>query len=170
MRNFALTDLIKTCAAFTIALALGACNMNAHAPYNTAGISPAAKEVLEIETALRGTDAAVIQQTVPPIIGTGYATISAQPAHNINQKRLMAIRVARLDAMRDLTEQVHGLRLSAQTTVVDAVLQNDTTRASVDGTIRGARTVRINPVGRDTYEVVLELDRDMIARIMMAVR
>jgi hypothetical protein len=30
--------------------------------------------------------------------------------------------------------------------------------------------VRINPVGRDTYEVVLELDRDMIARIMMAVR
>ncbi|WP_424178238.1 LPP20 family lipoprotein [Yoonia sp. TsM2_T14_4] len=82
----------------------------------------------------------------------------------------MAIRVARLDAMRDLTEQVHGLRLSAQTTVVDAVLQNDTTRASVDGTIRGARTVRINPVGRDTYEVVLELDRDMIARIMMAVR
>ena len=82
----------------------------------------------------------------------------------------MAIRVARLDAMRELTEQVHGLSLSGQTTVVDAVLQNDTTRATVQGTIRGARTVRINPVGSDTYEVVLELDRDMIARIMQAVR
>ena len=82
----------------------------------------------------------------------------------------MAIRGARLDAMRDLTEQVHGLQMSSRTTIIDTIVQNDTTRASVAGTIRGARTVRINPVGSDTYEVVLELDRDMIARIMKAVR
>lgn len=170
MRDFALTDLIKTCAAFTIVLALGACNMNGLTSSSAAGISPSAQQVVAIKNALEATDAAVAQQTVPPIIGTGYATISAQPAHNVNQKRLMAIRVARLDAMRDITEQVHGLRLSSQTTVIDAILQNDTTRAAVDGTIRGARTVRINPVGRDTYEVVLELDRDMIERLLLAVR
>lgn len=170
MRDFALTDLIKTCSAFAIVVALGACSMKLDASTKAGGLSPAAQEVVAIENALKATDAAVAKQVVPPIIGTGYATISAQPARNINQQRLMAIRVARLDAMRDITEQVHGLRLSAQTTVVDAVLQNDTTRASVDGTIRGARTVRINPVGRDTYEVVMELDRDMIARIMRAVR
>jgi hypothetical protein len=72
--------------------------------------------------------------------------------------------------MRELTEQVYGLRINSRTTVIDAVLQNDTTRASVDGTVRGARTLRINPVGSDTYEVVLELDRDMVARILKAVR
>ena len=32
----------------------------------------------------------------------------------------------------------------------------------VSGTIRGARTVRINPTGADTYEIVLEIDREMI--------
>ena len=54
--------------------------------------------------------------------------------------------------------------------MIDAIIQNDTLRATVEGTIRGARTVRINPVGSDTYEVVLELDRDMIAHIMKAAR
>ena len=28
---------------------------------------------------------------------------------------------------------------------------------------RGARTVRINPTGSDTYETVLEIDQDMVA-------
>ncbi|MEN8934311.1 MAG: hypothetical protein ABF245_05190, partial [Planktotalea arctica] len=62
------------------------------------------------------------------------------------------------------------MQLNSQTTVINAVLQNDTMRTAVAGTIRGARTVRINPVGKDTYEVVLELDRDMISRIMKAAR
>ena len=39
-------------------------------------------------------------------------------------------------------------------------IQNDTFRGVVSGTIRGARTVRINPTGSDTYEIVLEIDRD----------
>ena len=33
----------------------------------------------------------------------------------------------------------------------------------VSGVIRGARTVRINPTGSDTYETVLEIDQDMVA-------
>jgi len=43
-------------------------------------------------------------------------------------------------------------------------------RASVDGVILGAKTVRINPVGRDTYEVVLELDQALLSNIMRTVR
>lgn len=170
MRNIALLDVIRPLAALATAFVLVACNTTLGTSSGAGGSSAAVRDAVAIKHALDATEAAVSKHVIPKIIGTGYATISAQPAKNINQKRLMAIRVARLDAMRDLTEQVHGLRLSAQTTVVDAVLQNDTTRASVDGTIRGARTVRINPVGRDTYEVVLELDRDMIARIMKAAR
>ncbi|MDE0970102.1 MAG: LPP20 family lipoprotein [Octadecabacter sp.] len=170
MRNFTTLKLIKSYTALTFVVTLGACSLNLDPfPDINANMS-ATQNAVAIEAALDSTDLDVARQVVPTITGTGYATISAQPARNINQKRLMAIRVARLDAMRELTEQVHGLSLSGQTTVVDAVLQNDTTRATVQGTIRGARTVRINPVGSDTYEVVLELDRDMIARIMQAVR
>ena len=82
----------------------------------------------------------------------------------------MAIRAARLEAMRNLTEQVHGLKINSRTTIIDAIVQNDSLRATVDGTILGARTVRINPVGSDTYEVVLELDQALISTIMKAAR
>ena len=67
-----------------------------------------------------------------------------------------------MSAMRELAEQIHGLKVDSSTTVIDLVTQNDTFRAMVQGTIRGARTVRINPTGSDTYEIVLEIDREMI--------
>ena len=131
----------------------------------------ASNDVKQIEAALNVTGAsAAAAAQVPTISGMGYAVISSQPSKNVNQKRLMAIRAARLEATRDLTEQIHGLKVNSRTTMIDAIIQNDTLRATVEGTIRGARTVRINPVGSDTYEVVLELDRDMIAHIMKSAR
>ena len=81
----------------------------------------------------------------------------------------MAIRSARMAAMRDLAEQIHGLQVDSSTTVIDLMVQNDTFRG-VSGTIRGARTVRINPTGSDTYEVVLEIDREMIGYLLSTAR
>ena len=90
------------------------------------------------------------------------AVVSSQPGQSDSQRRLMAIRSARMAAMRDLAEQIHGLQVDSSTTVIDLMVQNDTFRGVVSGTIRGARTVRINPTGADTYEIVLEIDREMI--------
>jgi len=101
-------------------------------------------------------------EQVPTLTAVGYAVVSSQPGRSDAQKRLMAIRSARMAAMRDLAEQIHGLQVDSSTTVIDLMVQNDTFRGVVSGTIRGARTVRINPTGSDTYEIVLEIDRDMI--------
>ena len=101
--------------------------------------------------------------TFPTLTATGYAVVSTQPGQNVEQKRLMAIRSARMAAMRELAEQIHGLKVDSNTTVIDLMVQNDTFRGIVSGVIRGARTVRINPTGSDTYETVLEIDQDMVA-------
>ena len=101
--------------------------------------------------------------TFPTLTATGYAVVSTQPGQNIEQRRLMAIRAARMSAMRELAEQIHGLKVDSNTTVIDLMVQNDTFRGIVSGVIRGARTVRINPTGSDTYETVLEIDQDMVA-------
>jgi hypothetical protein len=69
-----------------------------------------------------------------------------------------------------LAEQIHGLKVDSSTTVIDLVTQNDTFRAMVQGTIRGARTVRINPTGVDTYETVLEIDKDMMLMMLKSAR
>ena len=101
--------------------------------------------------------------TFPTLTATGYAVVSSQPGQSIEQKRLMAIRAARMSAIRELAEQIHGLKVDSNTTVIDLMVQNDTFRGIVSGVIRGARTVRINPTGSDTYETVLEIDQDMVA-------
>ena len=109
-------------------------------------------------------------EAIPTLTAVGYAVTSTQPGQNEAQKRLMAIRSARMAAMRDLAEQIHGLKVDSSTTVIDLVVQNDTFRGVVNGTIRGARTVRINPTGSDTYEVVLEIDRETIGYLLKTAR
>jgi hypothetical protein len=74
----------------------------------------------------------------------------------------MAIRASKLDAYRNLTEQVYGQQLDASSTVADMVVTNDTFRAKVEGVIYGARLVSITPVGDETYETTLSLDRDVV--------
>jgi hypothetical protein len=74
----------------------------------------------------------------------------------------MAIRASKLDAYRNLTEQVYGQQLDASSTVADMVVTNDTFRTKVEGVIYGARLVSITPVGEDTYETTLSLDKDVV--------
>mgnify|MGYP001998505104 FL=1 len=107
---------------------------------------------------------------IPTLTAIGYAVTSSQPGRSQAQKRLMAIRSARMAAMRDLAEQIHGLQVDSSTTVIDLMVQNDTFRGVVSGTIRGARTVRINPTGSETYEVVLEIDRETIGYLLKTAR
>ena len=96
------------------------------------------------------------------ITATGYAVVAVQNHKNPAQQRLMAIRASKLDAYRNLTEQVYGQQLDASSTVADMVVTNDTFRAKVEGVIYGARLVSITPVGEDTYETTLTLDRDVV--------
>merc|ERR1711998_238815 len=49
-------------------------------------------------------------EEIPTLTAVGYAVVSTQPGRSDAQKRLMAIRAARMAAMRDLAEQIHGLQ------------------------------------------------------------
>ena len=93
------------------------------------------------------------------LTATGYAVVSVQSHRNPAQQRLLAIRAAKLDAYRSLTEQVYGLNLDATTTVADMMIQNDSFRTRVEGVIYGAKLVSITPTGDDTYETTLSLDK-----------
>lgn len=105
----------------------------------------------------------------PHLTARGFAQVAGQPGHTLNEKRLLAIRAARLDALRDLTEQVHGIRISANSLLRDAVLRDDQLAAQVQGTLRGARTLSVEPRGDDGYIVTMELDADTLAYVVRAV-
>ena len=159
-----------------IALMVSGCQSN----FLRSSEEDSAKSTLNVLSNRNGEDAAHLAainevldasvDNVPTINAVGYAVVSSQPGRSANQKRLMAIRSARMAAMRDLAEQIHGLKVEGNTTVIDLMVQNDTFRGIVSGTIRGARTVRINPTGTDTYEVLLEIDKDTLSYLLRQAR
>lgn len=89
---------------------------------------------------------------------TGYGSPSAFGRYTISQRRLLAIRAAKVDAFRAMAEQVHGFRISANTAVADFVTQSDSVRVWIDAFIRGARVANVRNVSDGNYEVTLELD------------
>ena len=107
---------------------------------------------------------------VPSISAIGFASVSIQPSKNINQRRLMAMRAAKLDAYRSLTEQIHGIRIQGETTIGEAVLASDELAAAMNGIIIGARTIRIEPTSDDTYQVELAVSETHINRLIRVYR
>lgn len=160
-------------AALTVALAACAPTQRGAVESLPADATPATAELAEVKDALDTLHPApksAVKMPDPMLTGLGFAQVSGQPGKTANEKRLMAIRAARIEAMRDLTEQVHGVRISGQSTLRDAVLVDDRLSAVVAGTLRGARTVRVTPRDADSYEVQLALDRDTVAYILRAVK
>ena len=102
----------------------------------------------------------------PKLKAIGFASVAVQPSKNLNQRRLLAIRAAKLDAYRVLAEQIHGVQLDGQTTVAEAMLTSDVLSSAVRGTIMGAETVKIEPTGSDTYIVELSVSQTHLDRLI----
>ena len=141
-----LTFFSTTCLALVMLALTGCKSINLSMPTSTKTSNLSAPLVEKRET----------------LTATGYAVISVQNSKNPAQQRLMAIRASKLDAFRTLTEQVYGQQLDASSTVADMVMVNDTFRTKVEGVIYGAQLVSITPVGEDTYETTLSLDKEVV--------
>lgn len=97
------------------------------------------------------------------LTATGYATIDDQPGKSAALRRLMAIRVAKLDAYRILAAQVYGQYIDASTSIGAVTMTDETFEARVRGVIYDAKIERIKPVGTDTYEVTLSLPKSSVS-------
>ena len=169
-----LSSIYPKVLPLTVALSLSACS----AP------GPRAVDALPDEAGARTVALAEVKDALTPeglpapatgpapvqFTATGMSQVGTQPGGSLNERRLMAIRAARMGALRQLTEQIHGIRLDAETTLRDEVLVSDAVRGLVSGEIRGARTLAITPKGDDGYAVTMALDPDTVAYILRAVR
>ena len=105
--------------------------------------------------------------TYPVLTAVGYAPITSQQGDSETVKTLMAIKASKLEAYRELAEQVYGQRIEGKQSLSSLVVNNETLRASVEGVIRGARVVKSYPVGEDTYATELELDMHRVYDIYL---
>ncbi len=97
---------------------------------------------------------------VPPIkilTAMGYGTSDLFGNYSPEQRRLMSMRASKMDAYRNLAEQIYGVRIHGHTTVSDMVVTNDSYRTYIDAFIKGARVKSITSINTNTYETVLEI-------------
>jgi hypothetical protein len=101
-------------------------------------------------------------ESYPILKAVGYAPIDSQRGDSDSAKLIMAMRASKLDAYRELAEQVYGQRLEGNQSVSSLVVESETLKASVEGVIRGAEVVKAYPVGDDTYVTELSLDMKQV--------
>ncbi len=90
------------------------------------------------------------------ICGSSFNTAEA---YSSAQKKLMARRAARLDALRNLTETIYGTKVSSDTSVEDMVVRSDKIRTRLDALIKGAIEVdhQFNEDGSVEIRMEIEL-------------
>ena len=107
-------------------------------------------------------------ETYPVLKAVGYAPISSQNGESDSMKLIMAMKASKLDAYRELTEQVYGQKIEGSQSVSGLVVDSETLRASVEGVIRGAEVIKTYPVGDDTYVTALSLDMQQVYDIYLS--
>lgn len=105
--------------------------------------------------------------TYPILSAVGYAPVAKQRGATEEERVLQAMRASRLEAFRELAEQVQGVQISSQSRVEDMMLQDDQFRSQVNGVIRGAEVVRSYPVG-EYYATELNLDFEQVQNLYIA--
>ena len=91
------------------------------------------------------------------VVGVGYAVINAQEGNSPEEKRLMAIKVSKLEAYRSLAEQLYGQYIESRGTLSNLKMGEEELVSRVEGLIVGARVVSIKPISTDSYQTVMEM-------------
>ena len=100
-------------------------------------------------------------QRVPSVRvrATGYGA-PPKSFYSDPQRRLMAMRAAKVDAYRSLAERIRGVQIWGGTTLGDMVVEKDRFRVYLDTTLQGARVIAENPHEDGSYETTVEVNVD----------
>ena len=102
------------------------------------------------------TETGVVNWTQGWIRAKGWAAINPKERNKAKAK-LMAIRAAKVVAMRNLLETAKGVYINSETVVRDMMAQSDEIVARVEGVVKGARMVGEPKVSDGVVEVTMEM-------------
>ena len=97
----------------------------------------------------------------------GYGVEPKDASMTLAEKSLMAKRAAKVDALRNLAEQLKGVRITSDSYVRDFVTQSDEMRARLNTFIQGARVVSERQMPDGSYEVEVEAEMEPLKRIFL---
>jgi len=69
----------------------------------------------------------------------------------------LALRAAKMDALRNLLEVTKGVQITSQTTVIDYAVEKDTIVSEINGVVRGAQIVSQKYLPNGTVEIIMQM-------------
>jgi len=93
----------------------------------------------------------------PVILKAKGSAIPPPDVVNPAQARLMALRAAKIEALRNLLEQAQGVTIIANSTVGEFILKSDVIRSKVEGFVKGAWVSEERLLSDGSYEVEMEI-------------
>jgi len=145
-------------------LFLTACNALQNAN-NCTGTAPCnnntVKNSLLDNSSNNGSSPFEIVDVIPrePIIinATGYSAPISNKKFSKSQAKLLSLRGSKLDAYRNLSERVYGLKVNGSSTLSNMMTQNDELRTYVDAYLVGAKVVSQRELDDGSFETVVEM-------------
>lgn len=98
---------------------------------------------------------------------SGYAVIDIQNGQSHAQRRVLAVRASKLDAYRNLAEQIYGVFIESTSHLDSMKVDAESLRGRVQGLIYGSKIVQIKPIGADTYETIVSIDRPTVEKMIL---
>jgi hypothetical protein len=85
-----------------------------------------------------------------------------------NQSPYAAFLSAKLDAQRQLLEQIKGTKINSNTTIKNGMLESDTIRSSINGILKGAKVIekKYDPIRRMAVVKVAVGYKDIVAAVV----
>jgi hypothetical protein len=127
------------------------------APCNGNTIGETENDYVQNEAPTANNTIAVIKQEPVIVTATGYAALITNKRLSKSQARIMTLRSSMLDAYRNLSERVYGLKIDGSSSLSNMVLQNDELRTYVDAYLVGAKVISQREHEDGTFETVVEM-------------
>ena len=101
----------------------------------------------------------VVQQAPQPIVisATGYAAPMISKKLSRPQIRLLTLRGSKVDAYRNLSERVYGLKLRGSSSLRSMMTAHDELQTFVDAYLMGAKVVSQRELEDGSFETIVEM-------------
>lgn len=129
------------------------------------GLSSRAVPSAEPAVTVRQLESAPTPVREPDMVALGFASITAQAGSDPAQRRLQAARAAKLDAYRNLAEQLYGVEFASDSVIADSRVREDHIRTRISGVISGAEIVSLEPLGNDSYQATVRLPGQQVVAL-----
>ncbi|TPE50882.1 hypothetical protein FJM67_09995 [Maribrevibacterium harenarium] len=153
----------KLTIVFGVATLLAACSGGPRPTFDCNSVAPCNDSVVTNSqggSTMAGRDIEIVD-VVPrdPIIvnATGYSAPITSKNMSKPQARLMALRGSKLDAYRNLSERVYGLKIDGTSSLSNLMMQHDELRTYVDAYLVGAKVISQRELEDGTFETVVEM-------------